>query len=188
MVYSIRRMFLLANVLAMSVFGAVFVFRRLLLEPADSFRSYVLVLRAASLYFCLLWLNYIECIRTHDSISASDSKFTIAIVLSTRIYYRGIQILANLQHFGWYLALAAHAQKQLFISFLWKLRHIAGFSVDILTIKGCLQYFSLYRRRIYAIFLFPIYFNILIFKVCHTMNCIRWIFAPSFKFIRQSVR
>jgi len=149
MVYRIIRMFLRTKVLAIGlyVFGAVFIFRRLLLAP-HSFRSYVSVLRADSLYFCLLWLNYIECIRTNDSISASDSKFTIAIVLSTRIYYRGIQILANLQHFGWYLALAAHAQKQLFISFLWKLRHIAGFSVDILTIKGCLQYFSLYRRRI----------------------------------------
>ena len=110
MVYRIIRMFLRTKVLAIGlyVFGAVFIFRRLLLAP-HSFRLYVSVLRADSLYFCLLWLNYIECIRTHDSISASDSKFTIAIVLSTRIYYRGIQILANLQHFGWYLALAACA-------------------------------------------------------------------------------
>ena len=139
MVYSIRRMFLLANVLAMSVFGAVFVFRRLLLEPADSFRSYVLVLRAASLYFCLLWLNYIKCIRTHDWFKVYHNHRSQHLDL-----LQIIQILANLQHFGWYLALAAHAQKQLFISFWWKLRHIAGFSGDILTIKGCLQYFSLY--------------------------------------------
>jgi len=39
-------MFLLKNVLAMSVFGAVFIFRRLLLAP-HSFRSYVSVLYAA---------------------------------------------------------------------------------------------------------------------------------------------